>query len=226
MPAERNAHPHVSGEQVAVVHNGIIENHSELKERLKRAGYCFNSETDTEVIAHLLASLLEDNDNLLQVLREAIKELVGAYALAVVSPHEPDCLVACRSGSPLVIGLGVGENFIASDAFALLPVTQRFIFLEEGDIAEIRRDGVTIFDDEGKTVEREVRELSAMATVADKGPYRHYMLKEIFEQPGVISETLEGRIHKGRLLEESFGHETSTLLAGRGRYSLQRGGGE
>jgi len=212
MPAERNAHPHVSGEQVAIVHNGIIENHTELKERLGQAGYSFSSETDTEVIAHLLASLLKDNTNLVQVVREAIKELVGAYALAVVSPDEPDCLVACRSGSPLVIGLGVGENFIASDAFALLPVTQRFIFLEEGDVAEIRRDGVTILDVDGKTVEREVRELSAVATVADKGPYRHYMLKEIFEQPAVIAETLEGRIHKGRLLEDSFGHETKELF--------------
>lgn len=212
MPAERNAHPHVSGEQVAIVHNGIIENHSELKERLGQAGYSFSSETDTEVIAHLLAGLLKDNTNLVQVVREAIKELIGAYALAVVSPAEPDCLVACRSGSPLVIGLGVGENFVASDAFALLPVTQRFIFLEEGDVAEIRRDGVTILDVDGKIVEREVRELSAVATVADKGPYRHYMLKEIFEQPAVIAETLEGRIHKGRLLEDSFGHETKALF--------------
>lgn len=212
MPAERNAHPHMSGEKVAVVHNGIIENHAELRAELQSKGYFFTSETDTEVIAHLLAQLQEDEPDLLSAVQKAIRQLVGAYGLAVCSPKEADCLVVARAGSPLVIGLGDGENFIASDVFALLPVTQRFIFLEEGDVAEIRRDGVRIFDVAGNPVERPQRVSRLSASTADKGPYQHYMLKEIFEQPSVIAETLEGRIHKGRLLEESFGHEAKTLL--------------
>jgi glutamine---fructose-6-phosphate transaminase (isomerizing) len=212
MPAERNAHPHMSGEKIAVVHNGIIENHAELRAELRAKGYFFTSETDTEVIAHLLAHLQEDEPDLLRAVQKAIQQLVGAYGLAVCSPKEAECLVVARAGSPLVIGLGDGENFIASDVFALLPVTQRFIFLEEGDVAEIRRDGVRIFDIAGKPVERPQRVSQLSASTADKGPYQHYMLKEIFEQPSVIAETLEGRIHKGRLLEESFGHEAKTLL--------------
>lgn len=213
MPAERNAHPHMSGEKVAVVHNGIIENHAELREELKAQGFFFTSETDTEVIAHLLAHLLDEDPDLLRAAQRAIKRLVGAYGLAVASPNEPDRLIVARAGSPLVIGLGVGENFIASDVFALLPVTQRFVFLEEGDIAEIRRDGVRVFDVDGNPVERAERLSSLSASTADKGPYKHYMLKEIFEQPAVIAETLEGRIHKGRLLEESFGFEARELFA-------------
>jgi glucosamine--fructose-6-phosphate aminotransferase (isomerizing) len=211
-PSERNAHPHMSGLAVALVHNGIIENHATLRARLEAEGFAFTSETDTEVIAHLLASLMQRSQDLLQVVRDAAAELIGAYALAVASPDDPNRLVVARAGSPLVIGLGVGENFIASDVFALLPVTQRFIFLEEGDFAEIGRDQVRIYDSTGALVERPVRESSISASVADKGPYRHYMLKEIFEQPGVIAETLEGRIHKGRLLEDSFGHEAKALL--------------
>jgi glucosamine--fructose-6-phosphate aminotransferase (isomerizing) len=212
MPAERNAHPHMSGEQVAVVHNGIIENHSELREELKKHGYVFTSETDTEVIAHLLAHTLKSEPDLLQAVQIAIRQLMGAYALAVVSPDHPDVMVVARVGSPLVIGLGVGENFIASDVFALLPVTQRFIFLEEGDVAQLTRGGVRVFDAAGQPVERPERLSQLTASTADKGPYRHYMLKEIFEQPAVIAETLEGRIHKGRLLEESFGHEAKDLF--------------
>ena len=212
MPAERNAHPHMSGEQVAVVHNGIIENHRELREQLAAAGYVFSSETDTEVIVHLLASELENTPDLLQAVRATAARLVGAYALAVVTPDDPDRLVGARVGSPLVVGVGEGENFIASDVFALLPVTQRFMFLEEGDVAEIRRDRIRVFDDQGEPVERPVRASQLAATTADKGPYSHYMLKEIFEQPSVIAETLEGRIHRGRLLEESFGHEAKRLL--------------
>jgi len=212
MPAERNAHPHMSGEQVAVVHNGIIENHRELREQLTAAGYVFSSETDTEVIVHLLASELENNPDLLQAVRATTARLVGAYALAVVTPDDPDRLVVARVGSPLVVGVGEAENFIASDVFALLPVTQRFMFLEEGDVAEIRRDRIRVFDDQGEPVERSVRASQLAATTADKGPYRHYMLKEIYEQPSVIAETLEGRIHRGRLLEESFGHEAKCLL--------------
>ena len=154
MPAERNAHPHMSGEKVAVVHNGIIENHYKLREELSRQGYSFSSETDTEVIAHLLGSILDHDADLLNAVRSTISRLVGAYALAVASPDDPDRLVVARAGSPLVIGIGVGENFIASDVFALLPVTQSFMFLEEGDVAEIRRDGISVYDVEGNPVER------------------------------------------------------------------------
>jgi glucosamine--fructose-6-phosphate aminotransferase (isomerizing) len=212
MPAERNAHPHMSGEKIAVVHNGIIENHAELRAELQAKGYFFTSETDTEVIAHLLAHLQVDEPDLLRAVQKAISQLVGAYGLAVCSPNDADRLIVARAGSPLVIGLGIGENFIASDVFALLPVTQRFIFLEEGDVAEIRRDGVRVFDIAGNPVVRPERLSQLSASTTDKGPYKHYMLKEIFEQPSVIAETLEGRIHKGRLLEESFGHEAKTLF--------------
>ncbi len=212
MPAERNAHPHMSGEKVAIVHNGIIENHSELREELKAHGYHFTSDTDTEVIAHLLASIMETETDLLRTVQQAVRRLVGAYALAVVSPRDPERMVVARAGSPLVIGLGRGENFIASDVYALLPVTQRFVFLNEGDVAEVSRTGVNVYDAEGRPVERPERISQLSAATADKGPYRHYMLKEIFEQPAVISETLEGRIHKGRLLEESFGFEAKDLF--------------
>lgn len=212
MPAERNAHPHMSGEQVAVVHNGIIENHTELRSELEAAGYRFQSETDTEVIAHLLADLLNQGLSLFDAMRQARERLVGAYGMAVISPEDPDHMVVARSGSPLVIGLGEGENFIASDVFALLPVTQRFLFLEEGDMAEISRKGVQVYDASGAPVERAVRTSELSASTTDKGPYAHYMLKEIFEQPAVIAETLEGRIHKGRLLEQTFGHIASALL--------------
>ncbi len=212
MPAERNAHPHMSGERVAIVHNGIIENHAELRAQLEAKGYRFTSETDTEVIAHLLDSVLASEPDLLSAVRIATAQLVGAFALAVMCPNHPDQLVVARVGSPLVIGVGDEENFIASDVFALLPVTRNFIFLEEGDLAQIRRDGVTVYDAEGRQAERPVRVSQLTSSNADKGPYRHYMLKEIFEQPAVIAETLEGRIHKGRLLEESFGHKAAELL--------------
>ena len=212
MPAERNAHPHMSGERVAIVHNGIIENHAELRVQLAAEGYEFTSETDTEVIAHLLASVLKQTPDLIAAVQAASKRLVGAYALGVLCPNDPERMVVARAGSPLVIGVGTGENFIASDVFALLPVTQRFVFLEEGDVAEIRRDGIRVLDEHGAPVERPVRQSHLAAATADKGPYRHYMLKEIFEQPAVIAETLEGRIHKGRLLEASFGHEAKTLF--------------
>ena len=211
-PAERNAHPHMSGVRVAVVHNGIIENHNRLRDQLLNAGFEFTSETDTEVVAHLLAHKLETGLSLLQAVQDVRREITGAYALAAASPESSDSIVVTREGSPLVIGVGEGENFIASDVAALLQVTQRFIFMEEGDIAEIRRDGITIYDADGNRVQRQVQESRLSACSADKGPYRHYMLKEIHEQPGVIAETLEGRIHNGRLMEESFGHEIKSLL--------------
>ncbi len=211
-PAEHNAHPHLSGEKVAVVHNGIIENHALLREQLEAKGFVFTSETDTEVIAHLLASMLIDTPDILKVVQMAVEQLEGAYALAVMDPSDSDRLIVSRAGSPLVIGVGDGEFFIASDVFALLPVTKNFIFLEEGDVAEIRRDDVLIYDSEGNLVERPVKTSQIASCDIDKGPYRHFMLKEIFEQPAVIAETLEGRIHKGRLMEESFGHEAIELL--------------
>jgi len=212
IPAERNAHPHMSGEQVAIVHNGIIENHTELRAELEAEGYRFVSETDTEVIAHLLARALKTEQDLPTAFRKVISRLVGAYALAASTPDDPDRIVVARAGSPLVIGVGDGEHFIASDVFALLPETHDFIFLQEGDLAEIYRDHVKIFNQDGVEVERPVKSSKLNASAADKGPYSHYMLKEIFEQPGVVAETLEGRIHKGRLLEESFGYETRALL--------------
>ena len=212
MPAERNAHPHMSGERVAVVHNGIIENHAELRAELENKGFVFTSDTDTEVIAHLLASLLDQGLDLLDAVRQTAKQLVGAYALAVMSPDDSERLVVARAGSPLVVGVSDQGNYVASDVFALLPVTRQFIFLDEGDLAEVRRDGITIFDADDNQVEREIKESGVTSSEADKGPYKHYMLKEIFEQPAVIAETLEGRIHQGRLLEESFGHEAKLLL--------------
>jgi glucosamine--fructose-6-phosphate aminotransferase (isomerizing) len=212
MPSERNAHPHMSGETIAVVHNGIIENHAELRDKLKSEGFVFSSETDTEVIAHLLASSVKRGLNVFDAVKEASAEMSGAYAMAVASPDDTDRIIVTREGSPLVIGVGEGENYIASDVAALLQVTQRFLFLEEGDIADISRDEIKIFDRNGKQVSREEKTSQLNADSVDKGPYRHYMLKEIYEQPSVIAETLEGRIYKGRLMEESFGHEAKTLF--------------
>jgi len=211
-PTELNAHPHMSGEQIAIVHNGIIENHSQLREELTQKGYRFNSETDTEVIVHLLADHLSNGDDLLNAIQKAKKQLIGAYGLAAIHKAEPDRMIVTRSGSPLVIGLGEKANYIASDVFALLPVTQNFIFLEEGDLAEITINSVNVYDDQDIPVTREARHSEVKSTQADKSPYEHFMLKEIFEQPAVIAETLEGRIYNGRLLEESFGHVTKELL--------------
>jgi len=212
MPAERNAHPHRSGEDVVVVHNGIIENHAELRDSLKADGYTFQSETDTEVIAHLLARHLKNGLSLEASVKAAREELVGAYGMAAISPHEPDVMVVARAGSPLVIGIADDEHLIASDVFALLPITQRFIFLEEGDVAVLSRKTIAIFDSENNAVVRDEKFSEVSAENTEKGHYEHYMLKEIYEQPAVIAETLEGRIYKGRLLEESFGHTATELF--------------
>ncbi len=212
-PTEANAHPHQCRNDVAVVHNGIIENHEVLRAQQLAAGHRFTSQTDTEVIAHAVYNHhIEAGCRLVEAVLKASRELVGAYALGVISRHEPDTLVAARSGSPLVIGVGIGEHFIASDVAALLPVTRRFIFLEEGDIAEIRRDAVTLFNAQGEPVERPVRESQLSADAAEKGPYRHYMLKEIHEQPRAIAETLEGRTAAGGVLEAAFGPEAAALF--------------
>ncbi|MDI2592909.1 glutamine--fructose-6-phosphate transaminase (isomerizing) [Pseudomonas sp. N3-W] len=212
-PCERNAHPHFSGQNLAVVHNGIIENHEALREQLKAQGYVFTSDTDTEVIAHLLAHKLKDLPDLTTALKATVKELHGAYGLAVVSADQPDRLVAARSGSPLVIGLGLGENFLASDQLALRQVTDRFMYLEEGDIAEIRRDSVQIWDVDGKAVEREAVQYRDGAEAADKGEFRHFMLKEIHEQPTVVQRTLEGRLSPNGVLVQAFGPQAAELFA-------------
>src|SRR6201991_3117831 len=205
VPSERNAHPMLSRDGIAVVHNGIIENHDELREELKRAGYQFTSETDTEVIAHRIHRHLQTVRDLFKAVRATVAELEGAYALAVVSEEDPERLILAREGCPVVIGLGVEENFVASDVAALLPVTRRFIFLEEGDVAEVRRKSIRIIDKEGNTVERPIRESELSADAAEKGQYRHYMLKEIHEQPRAIANTLQERVANGRLLEAAFG---------------------
>ncbi|MCF5722285.1 glutamine--fructose-6-phosphate transaminase (isomerizing) [Pseudomonas syringae] len=211
-PCERNAHPHFSGD-LAVVHNGIIENHEVLREQLKGLGYVFTSDTDTEVIAHLLNHKLKDHSDLTTALKATVKELHGAYGLAVVSASQPDRVVAARSGSPLVIGLGLGENFLASDQLALRQVTDRFMYLEEGDIADIRRESVAIWDVNGNSVEREAVQYRDGAEAADKGEYRHFMLKEIHEQPAVVQRTLEGRLGDKHVLVNAFGPQAAELFA-------------
>ncbi len=212
-PCERNAHPHFSGHDLAVVHNGIIENHEALRAQLKDMGYVFLSDTDTEVIVHLLHHKLESLGDLAAALKAAVKELHGAYGLAVISAKQPDRLLAARSGSPLVIGLGLGENFLASDQLALRQVTDRFMYLEEGDIAEIRRDAVQIWDVDGQPVQREAVQYHEGAEAADKGAYRHFMLKEIHEQPKVVQRTLEGRLGDRQVLVEAFGPQAGELFA-------------
>ncbi|VVP46969.1 glutamine--fructose-6-phosphate transaminase (isomerizing) [Pseudomonas fluorescens] len=211
-PCERNAHPHFSGD-LAVVHNGIIENHEDLRAQLTGLGYVFTSDTDTEVIAHLLNHKLKELRDLTVALKATVKELHGAYGLSVISAQQPDRLVAARSGSPLVIGLGLGENFLASDQLALRQVTDRFMYLEEGDIAEIRRDSVQIWDVNGQAVERQTVQYSDGAEAADKGEFRHYMLKEIHEQPSVVQRTLEGRLSQNQVLVQAFGPQAAELFA-------------
>lgn len=212
-PTEANAHPHFSQGDVAVVHNGIIENHEALRAQLKAQGYVFTSQTDTEVIVHLLHLKLQDSGDLTTALKAAVKELHGAYGLAAIWRQQPDRLVATRSGSPLVIGLGLGENYLASDQLALRQVTDRFVYLEEGDVAEIRLDQVSLWDVDGQPVQRETVQYHEGSEAADKGAYRHFMLKEIHEQPSVVQRTLEGRLGDGQVLPEAFGPSATELFA-------------
>lgn len=212
-PNEANAHPHTSHERIAIVHNGIIENHQVLRESLKAQGYVFTSATDSEVIAHLVHSELSNAESLLQAVQASVKQLEGAYGTVVIDKENPDQMVVARSGSPLVIGYGVGEHFVASDQLALIPVTRRFSFLEEGDVAEISRNQVRIFDTDGNAVERDIHESDVQHDAGSKGQYRHYMLKEIFEQPEAIQRTLEGRLQSGKVLDAAFGDNAATLLA-------------
>jgi glutamine---fructose-6-phosphate transaminase (isomerizing) len=205
VPTTRNAHPHISRDGIAVVHNGIIENHEALRAGLIDLGYEFSSETDTEVIAHRIHHHLAASSSLFEAVRNTVAELDGAYALAVVSESDPDAIVLAREGCPVVVGLGIDENFVASDVAALLPVTRRFMFLEEGDVAEIRRKSVVITNAGGKPVTRAVLESELPADAVERGQYRHFMLKEIHEQPRAIAQTLEERVSGARLLEAAFG---------------------
>ena len=212
VPAEHNAHPHMSGDSVAVVHNGIIENFESLKAELIAEGFVFSSETDTEVIAHLLESHLKSGTSLLEALPKVIARLEGAFALGVVQRDIPDQLFTARKGSPLVIGVGIGENFIASDQLALLPVTDRFMFLEDGDIGCLTREEILVWDATGKQVERPVSQFEHAASSAEKGEYKHFMLKEIFEQPEVMANVLEGRLSGNNLLEQCFGAQAADIF--------------
>ncbi len=209
---EANAHPHVSGGRVAVIHNGIIENFQPIKDEMLAKGYKFDSETDTEVAAHLIHDYLKQGLDLVEAVGKAVARFEGAYALLVVDAEDPNRIVVSRVASPLVIGLGDGENFVASGVPALLPVTQRFIYLEQGDLAEIRRDGVRIVDTDGNAVEREVHETEWDSASAEKAPYDHFMLKEIFDQPSALADTLYGRVANQRVIPESLGPKATEVL--------------
>ncbi|UYF99929.1 glutamine--fructose-6-phosphate transaminase (isomerizing) [Halomonas sp. GD1P12] len=212
-PVEANAHPHHSSDRVAVVHNGIIENFESIKRRLEGDGYTFESQTDTEVIAHLLDERIKGGASLYEATRQIVDQLGGAYALGVVSAAEPNVVIGARQGSPLVVGVGIDEAFLASDPMALLPVTDRFIYLEEGDLVVLREHGkVQVIDRDGTSVDRPVQTFEHGDGAASKGEYRHYMLKEIFEQPGLISAALEGRLSADSVLVESFGPEAVSLF--------------
>ncbi|HFT6992503.1 glutamine--fructose-6-phosphate transaminase (isomerizing) [Stenotrophomonas maltophilia] len=210
---EANAHPHIS-QGVALVHNGIIENHEEQRERLRALGYTFESQTDTEVIAHLIHHHLKEGDDLLLALQHTVKELTGAYALAVVSRAEPERFVCARMGCPLLVGLGEGENFVASDVSAVISATRKVIFLEEGDTAEIRRDGVRVFDEHDQPVERDVHLSDVSLASLELGPYRHFMQKEIHEQPRALGDTIEAAIDAGGFPAELFGKNAEAVLSG------------
>jgi len=212
-PSERNAHPHISRDGLAIVHNGIIENYEELRQELLAAGYQFDSETDTEVVAHRIHYHMERLGNLFKAVRATVVELEGAYALAVISQLDTDHIIVARMGCPVVIGRGEHENFVASDVAALLPVTRRFMFLEEGDVAEVTREGVRTFDRDGAQVTRETRESDLSADAAEKGPYQHFMLKEIHEQPRAVADTLQERVVNGHLLEAAFGPAAAQVFA-------------
>ncbi len=215
-PSENNAHPHFSGannqEEVAIVHNGIIENYQVVQKRLKEEGYQFLTETDSEVIAHLIHSNLKKSKNFLQAVQTSVAELDGAFAICVIYINEPNHLIAARKGAPVVIGVGDTANYVASDPLALLQVTQRFIYLEEGDIADLNVKQVQIYDAKGKEVKRDIHFLDIKSSTVDKGPYSHFMLKEILEQPYVVAETLSGCIGKDKIFEEVFGPNAAAIF--------------
>ena len=211
-PTQTNAHPHVSSDTVSLVHNGIIENHEALRQELTAQGYRFESETDTEVMAHLIHHLVAGCGDFRQGVTEALTRLEGAYAIAVQHRDFPDRLIGARQGSPLVVGLGIGENFIASDPQALRPVTDRFIYLEEGELVELTQSEVSIFGGREDSVASRAVTLDSRDDAADKGTFRHFMLKEIYEQPNAIRNTLQGRIGKHSILSQAFGVEAGLLF--------------
>jgi len=204
-PTAKNAHPHVCNDSVAIVHNGIIENHETLRTEQVKAGFNFTSDTDTEVIVHQIEKYLKEKNTLFDAVKKSINDLDGAYALGVISKSEPDILICARKGSPLVIGVGENENFIASDMSALLKETKKFIILQEGDIAILKASNIDVFDEAGNQVKREIHESKLSGNAVNKGEYAHYMLKEIYEQPIAIADTLEGRLGKDKVLDSSFG---------------------
>lgn len=212
-PTESNAHPHFSNDKIAIVHNGIIENYEALRAELKSQGYVFTSETDTEVMAHLIERERKSSETLLEAVLKATKQLEGAYGTVVMDIECPETLVVARSGSPLVLGKGIGEMFIASDQLALLPVTRQFMFLEEGEVAEVSRRDIKILAPNGEVVERDFEESNVQHDAGDKGQFRHFMMKEIFEQPDSINSTLEGRLAPNSVIVESFGNKAPELLA-------------
>lgn len=212
IPSEKNAHPHVSGSRITLVHNGIIENYEALRDDLAAKGYEFSSDTDTEVVAHLVNDELDRAGSLYEAVQAAVRKLHGAYALVVMSAEEPDRLVCARMGCPVVLGVGIGENFVASDIAALLPVTRRFMFLEEGDVALVQRKSIEIVDSKGSVVERPIKESELSADAVERGEYRHYMLKEIFEQPRAITETLEDRLGTKSVPSAILGPEAERIL--------------
>jgi len=212
-PNETNAHPHLSSNDIALVHNGIIENHDQLRSDLIASGYDFTSETDTEVAVHTVHKNFKTSQDILKAVALSAKELKGAFALGIFHKKDPETLIAVRRGSPLVIGLGENEYFIASDVVALLPVANKFIFLEDGDIAKISYNGVTVYTEDLMPVDRKSHTIESESTSADRGEYRHFMLKEIFEQPSVISDTLEGRITNDHILPQCFGIDAEKLFS-------------
>jgi len=212
VPSENNAHPHISHDELALVHNGIIENHDALRKQLLADGYAFTSDTDTEVVVHLIhRAMRQEKIDLLRAVQHVVPMLHGAYGLCVISTKEPETLVVARSGSPLVIGVGIGENFVASDPLALGQVTDRFIYLEEGDVAEVKRKSISIFAD-GKPVERKRTRIRSDLSEIEKGDYGHFMLKEIYEQSAVIKNTLSGRVSANHVLEEAFGIKAKDIF--------------
>jgi len=213
VPSEQNAHPHVCHERVALVHNGIIENHDALREQQHAEGYRFTSQTDTEVIVHQIHRYLDQGKDLLAAVQSTVADLEGAFALGVISKDEPGRLIAARRGSPLVIGIADDEMLIASDVAALISETKRFVFLEDGDVADITHDRLTIYDHDNNVVERSVQTSKVTLDATAKGDFEHYMLKEIFEQPRAIADTLEGRIGSNRVLEEAFGSSAGDMFA-------------
>ena len=211
-PSIDNAHPHMYKDKIALVHNGIIENHEQLRDLQKNNQFEFETETDTEVVINQIEYYLRQDCDLLHAVFNTVDDLEGTYALGIISKSEPDRIIAARSGNPLVIGVGIGEYFIASDIFALLPVTQQFIILQDGDVAEIQRDRVKIYDRQHKEVNRPAILSTQTAEAVDKAGYRHYMLKEIFTQPVAVAETLEGRLADGTVIEEAFGMPAAEIF--------------